>query len=173
MDIGAVAATAGMLVFPACMILAALCDISTFTIPNRLSVILALAFVPAGILAGFSAGDFGLHLAVGSGALLVGFVLFSFGFIGGGDGKFLAASALWMGWPDVLSFAVAFSIAGGALAVVLILLRGRMLPARLVAIDWVGRLLDGKMGVPYAVALAIGGLFIFPQSELYMRLVQV
>ena len=91
--------TALLLVFPALMAYAAASDLFTMTIPNR-----ALA-APGGGLRGLrarSAGHAGarilLHLAAGAAVLAVAFALFAFGWIGGGDAKLAAATALWLGF---------------------------------------------------------------------------
>ncbi len=171
MDLSSLSLGLGYALFPLCMGLAAVWDISTFTIPNRLCAALVLGFAAAAPLCGLSLHDIALHLAAGGGALLIGFALFAFRIIGGGDAKFLAASALWFGWPDVSAYAVGFSLAGGALVLLLLLIRNLTLPpAFLASRDWVARLYDRNSGVPYGVAFAAGGLFVYPQSELFARL---
>ena len=49
-----------------------------------------------------------LHVAAGAAVLAVTFALFAFGWIGGGDAKLAAATALWLGFdtlPDYLMLA--------------------------------------------------------------------
>ena len=62
----------GLTAFPALMIAAALCDLTTYRIPNKLSAALALAFVPAVFLAPLSGSEIGFHVAVGVAALGLG-----------------------------------------------------------------------------------------------------
>lgn len=157
--------------FPICMGLAAISDVRTYTIPNRLCAALVVSFAAAALIAGLPLAVVGMHLAAAAVALVIGFALFAFGVIGGGDGKFLAASALWFAWPELGSFAVCFSLAGGALVILLLIFRNTTLPPAFLATrDWVARLYDPKVGVPYGVAFAAGGLIVYPQTDLFARL---
>ena len=71
--------------FAALVIGAAVRDLATFTIPNWISLALALALAPAALLMGASLPDIGVSLAVGVGMLVVGAAMFALGWIGGGD----------------------------------------------------------------------------------------
>jgi prepilin peptidase CpaA len=155
-------------VFPLAVLIAALCDATTFIIPNRLSAALALAFLPVAVLLGLSLPTMGVCLAVGLAALVVGMGMFAAGWIGGGDAKLFAAAALWLGWPAVGPFLSWTAIAGGGLALALLVLRRAPTPvltARGPA--WVGRLLEPEGDVPYGVAIAIGALAAFPASATF------
>ena len=55
-------------------------------------------------------------VACGLAALLLGFVMHAFGWLGGGDGKLLAALALWLGPADVGWALVCTGMVGGLLA---------------------------------------------------------
>ncbi|NBC89099.1 MAG: hypothetical protein GVX90_06375 [Alphaproteobacteria bacterium] len=68
-------------------------------------------------------GVLATHLLVGAGALVVAFLLFTRGAFGGGDAKFLAALALWMGPAHITGFAVFAALFGGATALCLLALR--------------------------------------------------
>src|ERR1700734_304364 len=83
--------------FAALVIVAAVKDLSSFTIPNWISVALALGFAPAALIVGASLPDIGVSLAVGLGVFLLAAGMFALGWIGGGDAKLMAASALWVG----------------------------------------------------------------------------
>jgi len=152
--------------FPVLVLLAALLDATTFTIPNRLSAALALAFLPAAVLIGLPLATIGFCLIIGLAALVAGMGMFAAGWIGGGDAKLFAGAALWLGWPAIGSFTAWTAIAGGALAVGL--LAARKAPAPLAAWGpaWVGRLLEPKGDVPYGVAIAVGALAAFPASAI-------
>ena len=71
-------------IFPGAMALAAATDLFTMTVPNRLALALAAGFFLVAPLVGYGWADIGLHVAVALAALLVTFILFSFGWIGGG-----------------------------------------------------------------------------------------
>jgi prepilin peptidase CpaA len=150
-------------IFPLLVLAAALTDMTTFLIPNRLSAALAVSFIPAAVLIGLSPAVIGVCVGVGFTALLFGVAMFAMGWIGGGDAKLFAAAALWLGWPTFVPFVAWTAIAGGALAVGLLAAR-KATPAVLTAQGpaWVGRLLEPKGDVPYGVAIAFGALAAFP-----------
>lgn len=152
------------IVFPAAMILAACFDFFTMTIPNRLTLALAVAFFVAAPVAGLSLHEFGLHVAAGAAMLAIAFGLFSLGWIGGGDAKLFAATALWLGWEHLLAYAFLFSLLGGGLTLMLLMVRRFPLPSLLGKSSWALRLHDPKSGVPYGIALATAGLMVFPST---------
>ena len=90
---------AALTVFPALVIVAALTDVASFTIPNRLTLLLAACYLPVAIMLGRPLGEIGLCLAIGAAALVVAVGMFAAGWIGGGDAKLFAGAALWLGWP--------------------------------------------------------------------------
>src|SRR5690606_6289682 len=116
-------------VFPFAMIFGALWDLTTMTIPNVLTAALAAAFSPLALLAGFGWQEHGLHVGAGVLMLVVGMALFAFGWIGGGDAKFVAAIALWIGWADLLIYLLVASVLGGALTLFILFFRSLPLPA--------------------------------------------
>jgi prepilin peptidase CpaA len=152
--------------FPLAMIVAALRDLTSYTIPNRISLALLAAFVPVALLAGMSLPALGLSVLVGGAMLGVAVGMFALRWIGGGDAKVLAVSALWLGWPAVMPFAVWTALAGGGLAV--ILMCGRRLSQPIVARGppWVGRLLTPGGDVPYGLAICVGALMAYPASPI-------
>lgn len=156
---------------PILAILAALSDLTSYTIPNRISVALAVAFaVLAGTL-GLPLPVVGVHLAAGLVALLAGMGLFALGWIGGGDAKLLSACCLWFGWPGSRDFLFDTALAGGAFSFGLILARGQLVrPFLPLQTGWVGRLITPGEPAPYGVAIALGALIAFPSSE-WLRLV--
>ncbi|MEQ8268510.1 MAG: prepilin peptidase [Parvibaculum sp.] len=150
-------------VFPIAMIFGALWDLTTMTIPNLLTVALAAMFAVLVPFVGLSLQDIALHVAAGVAMLLVGMTLFAFGWIGGGDAKFVAAIALWIGWYDLLGYLLIASIFGGALTLLLLWFRTMPLPLFMHR-EWILRLHDRKTGIPYGVALAAAGLLIFDET---------
>jgi prepilin peptidase CpaA len=159
--------TALLLVFPALMAYAAASDLLTMTIPNRLSLALATGFAVFAIVGGLSMQMILLHLVAGALVLAVSFVLFAFGWIGGGDAKLAAATALWLGFGTLVEYLFIASIAGGALTAAILLLRKLPLPIFAVRWDWVSRLHEPKTGVPYGIALAAAALLVYPQSAIW------
>jgi prepilin peptidase CpaA len=153
--------------FPILAIVAALKDLTSYTIPNWIPLLLLAAFAGLALTAGLSWDVLGLHLLVGAAALVAGMALFALGWIGGGDAKLMAAACLWLGWPATQSFLLDTALAGGAFAFLLLLARGQIVRAFVPAQSgWVGRLVTPGEPAPYGVAIAIGALAAFPASEL-------
>lgn len=153
-------------VFPVLVIVAALRDATSYVIPNWISLALLAAFLPAALVAGLPWPAIGLHVGLGFAALVAGMAMFALGWVGGGDAKVFAASALWLGWPATLDFLLITCIAGGALAVGLLALRKWPVPS--MAPAWFGRLATPGENVPYGVAIAVGALLAFPSSDLFL-----
>lgn len=158
------------LAFPALVIIAALRDCATFTIPNWISVAL-LAFFPAAALAcGLPLADIGLGLLLGVGGLLAGMAMFAAGWIGGGDAKVFAASMPWLGVAALGPFLMVTAVAGGGLAIILLLMRSdRFAPLMIAGPGWLTRLATRGESVPYGIAIAVGALAAFPNSDIAQR----
>jgi prepilin peptidase CpaA len=152
--------------FPALMIAAAITDLTTYTIPNRINIALALAFFPLALATTMPPPLLGLHLLVGTAALLAGMAMFALGWIGGGDAKLLAVCGLWLGWPAAEAFLLYTAIAGGVFALMLLSLRAPILRSHMPATGWLARLTSPGEPAPYGVAMAIGALAAFPAAEL-------
>ncbi len=142
-------------------------DLASFTIPNILNLALLAMFAAFVAATGLPVSTIGLHLLAGLAGLAIGFTLFALGYIGGGDAKLFAVLALWLGFHDLLPYALLASLCGGALTLALLGLRRWPLPAFLARRDWILRLHDEKAGIPYGVALAAGAFFLLPHSEIF------
>jgi prepilin peptidase CpaA len=151
--------------FPAAMAFAASSDLITMTIANRISLILTAGFLLLALMTGMSAAAIAWHLGAGGCALVVGFVLFSCGWVGGGDAKLAAATALWFGFAHLFDYLIYASMLGGALTLALIQFRLLPLPAMLAGREWIERLHRRGGGVPYGIALAAAALLVYPHTE--------
>ncbi|VAV89013.1 Type IV prepilin peptidase TadV/CpaA [hydrothermal vent metagenome] len=160
-----------LLLFPLLMFIAAWRDVVSMTIPNWVSLALLGLFLVAAPLIGLSWTEFGLHMAVGLGALLLTILMFALRWIGGGDAKLFAAAALWMGWPDILPYALIAALIGGLFSVLLIFARKTALPPVLYTQKWSANLLKKDGDMPYGVALCAAALFYFPSSALFLRVI--
>ena len=156
--------TIRLLLFPALMAFAASSDLFTMTISNRLSLALTAGFFLLTIVTGMSFAAIGMHLAAGAVVLVFAFGFFSQGWIGGGDAKLAAATALWFGFDHLLDYMVYASLFGGALTLLLIQFRKLPLPAMLARQAWIMRLHETGGGVPYGIALAAAALIIYPKT---------
>jgi len=153
-----------LLLFPALMAFAASSDLFTMTISNRLSLALTAGFVLLAIATGASWPVIGMHLAAGALVLVVAFVFFTRGWIGGGDAKLAAATALWFGFAHLLDYMTYASLFGGALTLLLLQFRKMALPEALARQPWIERLHDQSGGVPYGIALAAAALIVYPDT---------
>lgn len=156
---------ARLFLFPALMAFAAVSDILTMTISNRVSLLLIGGFFVLAGLTGMNLETIGWHAAAGATVLVVAFTCFAFGWIGGGDAKIAASAALWFGFAHLLDYLVAASIVGGALTLIILQVRRWPMPAFLTSQDWLVRLHDKATGIPYGVALAAGALLVYPNTE--------
>ena len=138
----------------ALLVAAAVIDVRTFTISNRLNLTVAVLtplYWPSIALSPWPG------VAVQLGGAAVVFVLlaaaFYAGMMGGGDVKLASALALWFPPASTIKFLVFMSLAGGLLT--LIILAWHRAKRR-----------EGKPEIPYGVAIAFGGLAILAQPFL-------
>ena len=142
------------LVFSALLVVAAVEDAARLRISNITVLLVIAGAVGAAIVAGV---QFTLwqNLAVFAVLLVAGTPLFAAGKLGGGDVKLLAAAGLWFSIKSAAWMLVAVMLAGGVLAIVVIVLRmfswSENARQKLVV-------LRPKGGIPYGVAIAAGAL---------------
>ena len=160
-----------VLILPLLLVIAAMSDIATMTIPNWISGLLVAFFPVLSVMFGMPVWDIALAFAVGFGFLLAGMAFFALGWIGGGDAKLIAATALWFGWPTALIFVFCMVLAGGVATLALLLFRRVNLPQPVLSVPWVGRLHGAKEELPYGVAIAAGGLMAFSQAPLIVLMI--
>jgi prepilin peptidase CpaA len=154
------------LVLTACA-LAVVTDVATRRIPNPLTAALALAAL--GLAAAHGAFAVAGAVAIFAVVMVLGFVAFSFGWLGGGDVKLLAAGAAALGFPDAVPFLVYTAVGGGVLALIFALVTGR-LRSVLQSVALVLRPFAYKgtvavapanpMTLPYACAIAFGAIAV-------------
>jgi prepilin peptidase CpaA len=156
---------ARLLVFPALVAFAAASDLLTMTISNKISLGLAAGFLVLAVASGMGLHDFLMHLAAGALVLVVAFGCFAMGWVGGGDAKMAAAIALWFGFSQLMQYLVYASVFGGALTLLLLQFRQWPLPYPLTGQVWLERLHAKESGIPYGIALAIGALMVYPETD--------
>lgn len=132
------------------LIAGAITDTLKFQLPNWLTFATALSAIPWLFLMFPIWPDSVLHLLAGPIFLVVGVVLLRFDLIGGGDVKWLAALAIWIGPSlDLIRFLMLTGFAGGFLAIIVLIL-GRF------RINY--GIQNGKRHLPYGVAIALAGI---------------
>jgi prepilin peptidase CpaA len=162
-----------LIVFPAAMAYAAASDLVTMTIPNWLCALLVVAFGLCAATIGFGLSAAIWHLAAGLLVLAVCFGMFAAGWIGGGDAKLAAVTALWVGFDQLLPYLFIASLGGGLLTALILKLRASPLPALASNWGWAQRLHDVKQGVPYGIALAASALVVLPDTEIWRAAIAV
>lgn len=153
-----------LVIFPVAVIYAALMDMVSMTISNKISLILIASFFILAAAIGMDLEKIGWHVALAMIVLVVGFGFFAAGWVGGGDVKLASSIVMWLGWEYSMGFLAVAGILGGLLTVVLLLGRKFALPISLQKIDWVVRLHKLEDGIPYGVALAPASLFVFSET---------
>jgi prepilin peptidase CpaA len=157
--------TARLLLFPALMAFAAASDLFTMTISNRVSVVLCAGFLILALASGMGTTTILAHLGAGALVLVLAFGCFAMGWIGGGDAKIASAAALWFGFAHLMNYLLCASLFGGALTLLLIQFRQWPLPYALTGQAWLMRLHAKESGIPYGIALAIGAMMIYPETD--------
>ena len=141
-------ALAAMLVF------AAVVDVRTFTISNRLNLTVALLAPVYWLSIALPVWPgVGVQLAAGAGVFVLLAGAFYAGMMGGGDVKLASALALWFSPGSTLKFLVLMSLAGGVLTIIILALHR-------------ARARTDRPEIPYGVAIAFGGLAILAQRFL-------
>jgi prepilin peptidase CpaA len=135
------------------LVVAAVVDVRTFTISNKLNLAVALLAPAFWWSSGLAPTNAALQIAVAAGVFALLAAAFYTGMMGGGDVKLAAALALWFPPGATLQFLVWMSIAGGVLTI--FVLAAHKLRSR-----------AGRPEVPYGVAIAAGGLVILAQRFL-------
>ncbi len=159
---------AALLLFPILMAYAAWSDLFTMTISNTISLLLVSIFIVMALATGMPVATLlEMHLATGLAVLALTIVFFARGWIGGGDAKLAAATAVWLGWSNLLDYGLEASILGAALTLGILQIRKMRLPEFLTTRAWIARLHQRGTGVPYGIALAIAGLAIYPNTALW------
>ena len=162
--------------------LAAVEDVRARRIPNWLTGGL-VALYPIFVLASPDPIAWPAALALAGAVFFVGWLLFARHMVGGGDVKLITAVSLWAGVQHALAFAIVTSLAGGVLALgVLLFERWRALitaPLAGLGVGGAGRVPVAAAGelpdappapanparttLPYGVAIAAGGVFVAAQ----------
>ncbi len=143
-----------LLALAATLVVAAIIDVRTFTISNRLNATVALG-APLYWMSIALAPWPGMAVQIAAGGIVFALLAGAFyaGMMGGGDVKLAAALALWFSPAGTVKFLVLMSLAGGVLTLGLIAWHR-------------AKRREGRPAVPYGVAIAFGGLAILAQRFL-------
>jgi prepilin peptidase CpaA len=161
---------AAVAVFALTMAYAGISDVSSYRIPNWISILIVAAFFPAAVGAGWDFAAMAIQFGAGVAVLIAGVALFALGIIGGGDAKLLAAGAVWAGWGELPAFLLLVALGGGVLGLALIAFRRARLPAAIEARAWARRLHEASSPAPYGVAIGMAALVLLPDLPLTTEL---
>ena len=168
-------------VFAVGCLAAAYTDFTRRRVPNVLTFGLAAAAIASA--AAFGPRTLGIAVAWYVATLLAGTVLFSRGWIGGGDVKLIAAGAATAAWPGAITFLLYVGFAGGVLAAAELIRTRRLRGAltELATAAYVGTLHQGvtldreRQKLPYALAIAAGAILLVASETVapWLQLVHV
>ena len=137
----------------AVLIVAAVIDVRTFTISNRLNLSVALGAPLYWLSIASPWSGVAIQLAAGGIVFVLLAGAFYAGMMGGGDVKLASALALWFSPGGTVKFLVLMSLAGGVLTLVLVAWHR-------------AKRREGRPEIPYGVAIAFGALAILTQRFL-------
>jgi prepilin peptidase CpaA len=162
-----------LVVFPFAMAHAAISDMLSMTIANRVSLLLIGSFAILAPLTGMPLYALGMHAVAMIVVLAVCFGFFAMGVMGGGDAKLLASTALWFGFsPELMNYLLLASILGGALTLAILNYRGSSMAVLTGRVGFLARIADAKEKIPYGIALGAAGLIVFPDTEMAQWVMQ-
>ena len=150
---------------------AAVSDLQSFMIPNRISVAIC-ALYPAYVMSSPVPVDWLSACALTLLVFAVGAFVFARGWFGGGDVKLLTAASLWAGPALFPALIFVTGVAGAAIGL-LALAQPLVAPLRAqLGLSWIPELPTTggtpnqpsmRTNIPYGVAIAVGGLFVAVQ----------
>ena len=137
-------------------LLACLSDVQTLRIPNLYSVIVMAAFAVAFFVSPESFGSWKEHLGAFAIILIVTYIMFMVGMMGGGDSKFGSALALWVGVHGLLSFVFWMGLMGGILGGISLYFKKKKPVQNPKEGSWIAQVQMGRNAVPYGIAISFG-----------------
>jgi prepilin peptidase CpaA len=145
------------------MAIAAIRDLAAWSLPNWLTLCVALGYLAWAWASGAGWNMVGWSFAAGILVLGIGYLFFTLNLWGAGDGKMAAAIALWIGLNlDLFRFFLVVSLAGGVLAILSLLIHAATGKPEVPPGDARGleaaRRNPLKAKARYGAAIAIGGL---------------
>lgn len=159
-----------LILFPMMLMLAAFSDLLAFRIPNAISVAIALGYVAVAIFLRLPLADVALDVLCGVAVFALALTLFNFNLISGGYAKLATASAVWIGWSHLSSYALLVAFFAFVLTILVLILRTYKAPKILLSNRLIQRLADDANGAPYGIAFALGGLAVYPQTAIWSGL---
>ena len=171
------------LILAALLAIGAIIDVRSRRLPNWLTASVVFLYLPY-VWFSPSPVDWQGALMVGGTCFVVGFALFAFNFMGGGDVKLISGVALWAGLDFIAMFLLVTGVTGGLLSIYSLLHR-RLVHHPLILTFWpfLAVAIENRFGLalpqqkligavgpsnsdpkegslPYGVAIAVGGFAV-------------
>jgi prepilin peptidase CpaA len=156
-----------VVIFAGTMLTAAAKDATSMTIPNWISLAVMAGFFIVTPFVWQGLDSFVTHILVGLSFFAAGFAMFAFGWLGGGDAKLMAATALWWQWDEAVIY-IFYTTMIGAVFALLLLFGRKYIPTRVLTADWALHLFRDETKMPYGLALAAGALLTLPKSTIFL-----
>lgn len=154
-------------ILPLGLAIAAITDLLTMTIPNRVSAVVLGAFLVLAPFTGLAWPDIGMSLVAGLAVFSACFALFALNVMGGGDAKLLTVAAVWFGFNhSLLIFLTTVGYVGGAVTLLFLLVRLQSNSVLAMGIPLPASLVSAKK-IPYGIAIAIAGFLTYDQAPVY------
>ena len=155
-------ADAGLLLMALSVLAAAGFDLWRFEIPDTLTITIIAGAVLFGL--GTPGFDWASHAAAGGAFFAFGLLAFVRGWLGGGDVKIMTGCACWASLSTLAEQVVLIALAGGVLAIALMLVRRSLALAGMTG-ETAPRLVRVGADLPYAVGIA-GGMAVWAVRHL-------
>lgn len=157
MIVSSISAVLASTVFLGAMAVVIYTDLTARQIHNKLIVLLLTLYFPLVIASGGGFDNILQGVVAAIPVLVLGFLCFSFGWMGGGDAKLMPVSVLWLGPALGISYLLVGAVMGALLALLL-------LGYRRIAADAPDGATPHDTDIPYGPALALSGALMFLQS---------
>jgi prepilin peptidase CpaA len=148
------------------MVVGAISDIRRLEIPNWVSIVLITIYIPGSLMAEVPYSNILIQYCLAFGLFALGAFAYYFGFLGGGDIKFVSAVALWIPWQNIGQFLFYVALLGGVLAcIVIIIAKIPALKFLRNRISWINSERGHAQPIPYGLAIAGAGLLMIIQAD--------
>ncbi len=147
-----------LVVFTGLMITAAVGDLLTYTITNKLNLTIGLAFLVFAILLPVAPFEIATRAIWATVVFFICAQMFHFGWMGGGDVKMIPMVMLWIPHNFYLELLTVIALYGGVLTLTIMLMRAIPMPVFTVGWTWLDRIHAQEKKIPYGIAIALGAM---------------
>ena len=147
--------------FLALSLYAAAHDFRKLSIPNAVILTLLGGYLLLAAGSGWSQEEITSAMLAASIVLFAGFLVYSLGWSGAGDGKFAAVCTLWIGAAHTLDFLFLTTLIGAGLAVTIVVVK-RLRRSKHATTGPAAT--PSRIAVPYGLAISLAAFCMLPQS---------